>query len=443
MNYKIITLIALVATLFTTTSCLKDENETKVVTYDDTAITSFTLGTLNQVRDTIGKSGKDSTYTAMYKGSQYKFYIDHTNAKIYNTDSLPYGTKANAILASISTKNGGIIAIKSLTGETFKRYDNKDSIDFSKDRQLYVYANSVKAYRIYTVTVNIKKQKTSKFTWTSLTDNPTFATLSATKAVGTTDKVFVAGVNGATTTLYATASTDGSQWATSSHTFSASAYKNLVAQGNTLFILDDDKVQSSTDGNNWTVMSQDNTFASLFASPLALYVITTDGKIKMSTDKGITWTDETLANDATDLPTSNISSGLFTTLSGNNLSRLLLVGINANNSVSEWTRLVNTADTNINYHWTTIEAASPYPLPAYKALTVVSYNNQPLALGLTTKNEIATLLISGDQGITWKNNKAYTIPTASTTANTLAAAVDKDNHLWVISGSKVWKGFFK
>lgn len=121
---------------------------------------------------------------------------------------------------------------------------------------------------------------------------------------------------------------------------------------------------------------------------------------------------------------------------------MLLVGTSASNKVVEWTRLVNTTNASISYNWATIDAVSSYRLPAYKCLTVVNYNNLPLALGLTSENKIATLLLSGDQGITWKSNSTYTVPPTKDTANTLAATVDKDGYLWVISGNKVWKGLF-
>ena len=443
MKYKIFTLIALVAPLFTTTSCLKDDSQTDIATYDDTAITSFSLGAIKQVVDTIGKSGKDSTYTKKLMGSKCKFYIDQANAKIYNTDSLPYGTKTSAVLANIKTKNGGVIAIKSLTNEAFKPYSNTDSIDFSKDRQLYVYANSGKAYRIYTVTLNVKKQKTNTAIWTSVADNTTLGTLSATKAASIGDKIFVAGVSDNATKLFVTTTSDGKTWTTATKTFSASAYKNLVAQGATLFILDNNQVLSSIDGNTWSVMGQDNTLSSLFATSSSLYAVTTDGKIKASRDKGKTWTEETLSGSVANLPTDNISSALFTTNSGKDLSRVLLVGTSASNKVVEWTRLVNTTNASISYNWATIDAVSSYRLPAYKCLTVVNYNNLPLALGLTSENKIATLLLSGDQGITWKSNSTYTVPPTKDTANTLAATVDKDGYLWVISGNKVWKGLFR
>ena len=441
MNYKIFTLITLAATLFATSSCLTEDTQNKDVNYDDTAIMSFTLGKLKQVRDTIGKNGKDSTYIAICAGNKYKFHIDHANAKIYNTEMLPYGIKTNAVLASIKTKNGGFIAIKSLTNDTFKPYRTNDSIDFSKERKLYVYANNSKVYRIYTVTVNVEKQQNNNnIAWTDLKDYKPFETLSATKAVCTNDKIFVAGVNETTTTLYSTSITDGNTWEKYSHTFSKDAYKNIVTLHNTLFILDNHQVLSSNDGEHWTVVNEDNNIVSLFASPLSLYAITADNKIKISTDNGKTWKEEVLSSDVSDLPICSISDALlFSTNSGNNLKRLLFIGYNSNKNMVEWTRLINTANNSNNYNWNTIESFSSYTLPEYKNLIVTSYNNCPIALGLTSDNKIAPLLISYDQGITWKKNKAYTIPSSTTTAKTMAATIDKNNNLWIINGSKVWR----
>ena len=64
----------MVATL-TITSCLKDDDEKNSVSYKDTAILSFSLGQLKQVRDTVAKNGSDSTYVSNFNGAKVKFYI--------------------------------------------------------------------------------------------------------------------------------------------------------------------------------------------------------------------------------------------------------------------------------------------------------------------------------------------------------------------------------
>ena len=99
MRNKIYTLVALMVATLTITSCLKDDDEKNSVSYKDTAILSFSLGQLKQVRDTVAKNGSDSTYVSNFNGAKVKFYIDQAQGLIYNPDSLPYGTKpASALL---------------------------------------------------------------------------------------------------------------------------------------------------------------------------------------------------------------------------------------------------------------------------------------------------------------------------------------------------------
>ena len=56
-------------------------------THLDTAITAFSLGSLDRYTKT--KAGKDTLLKANVTGSDYKFYIDQAQRKIYNVDSLP------------------------------------------------------------------------------------------------------------------------------------------------------------------------------------------------------------------------------------------------------------------------------------------------------------------------------------------------------------------
>ena len=93
----------MMATL-TITSCLKDDDEKESVSYKDTAILSFSLGQMAQVRDTIAKNGSDSVYTAKFNAAKVKFYIDQAQGLIYNPDSLPDGTKSSSVLAKSVAK---------------------------------------------------------------------------------------------------------------------------------------------------------------------------------------------------------------------------------------------------------------------------------------------------------------------------------------------------
>ena len=180
MRNKIYTLVALMVATLTITSCLKDDDEKNSVSYKDTAILSFSLGQLKQVRDTVAKNGSDSTYVSNFNGAKVKFYIDQAQGLIYNPDSLPYGTKPASALAKIVAKNSGTVVIKSTTEEKFTYYSSNDSIDFSTPRVFRVYSNKGSEYRDYKVSVNVHKQKGNVFSWQALQANSNFASFTAT-----------------------------------------------------------------------------------------------------------------------------------------------------------------------------------------------------------------------------------------------------------------------
>lgn len=146
------------------TSCLGSSNESSGTTYNDMAITSFKLTTVNRHVHTTGKSGQDSVYTKTLSNPAV-FTIDQQTHNIYNTDSLPYGSDTKHVLATITSKNNGEILIKSLISDTLFWYSSTDSIDFSEPRHILVYAYDGSGYRDYTVTVNVHQVDNSKILW--------------------------------------------------------------------------------------------------------------------------------------------------------------------------------------------------------------------------------------------------------------------------------------
>ena len=110
MRRNSISFYLLLSVMLVCVSCLGD-NETQTTYPEDAAITSFTLGTLKQYVTTKAKNGSDSTYTKSITGSNYKVYIDQINRKIYNPDSLPFGTDVKHVLCTVASKNSGTIAI--------------------------------------------------------------------------------------------------------------------------------------------------------------------------------------------------------------------------------------------------------------------------------------------------------------------------------------------
>jgi len=163
MNKHISALFALMMGALMMTSCLNSEDK-EIVYYNDTAITDFTLTTVNRYIHTTSKSGNDSVYKKTIS-DPVTFYIDHYNKKIWNADSLYADCDLSHVLASISTKNSGMVAIKSLISDTLFTYSTTDSLDFSQPREIRIYAQDGTNYRAYQVTVNKHQMATDKLLW--------------------------------------------------------------------------------------------------------------------------------------------------------------------------------------------------------------------------------------------------------------------------------------
>lgn len=167
MKRYISTLCTMLVCALLVTSCLKDDNDNNTQYYNDTAIVTFKLATVNRYVHTTSSTGADSVYKKTLS-DPVVFTIDQAQHKIYNTDSLESDVDLNHILATVSSKNSGTVVINypAVDGtDSLLYYSSTDSIDFEKLRDIRVYAQDGSAYRKYQVTINIHKAKTGVLLW--------------------------------------------------------------------------------------------------------------------------------------------------------------------------------------------------------------------------------------------------------------------------------------
>jgi hypothetical protein len=441
------------------TSCLKSDDDDTVY-YDDTAITTFTLGTLKRTVHTTSSKGADSTYTTTLTGSDYQFYIDQEKREIYNPDSLPYGTDVAHVICTVTAKNGGVIALKSVTSDSLRYYSSTDSIDFSTPRQMVAYANSGKAYRAYTVHVNVHQEEGEVFNWSERAAQSTLAGMKELKAVACNDHLYVFGQRDGYTVGYATLLSDGSDFTPLAfnfkHRLEADAYQNLLAQGNNLFLLDKEKLLRSTDGQEWITVSAPHLTRLLAVSSLKLYGMDAEGKILSSADNGTTWIEEPMGDEAIWLPQSSVSYACFTLKTNTDVERVIVTG---NRDLTTWPNdgyamvwgkledLSNPLQAN---EWTyyTPSDHSLYRLPSLANLSMFAYDDVLIAfggsgVGACTESPFSTTYVSKDGGITWKGSTLYPLPSTLKGSDIPhAAAVDSQWCLWIINGEngQVWRG---
>lgn len=164
MNKHISALLALIMGALLMTSCLNSDDSSEIIYNNDTAITAFNLTTVNRYIHTTSKSGKDSVYKKTLS-SPVTFYIDQYNKTIYNVDSLYADCDLKHVLAEISTRNSGVVAIKSTISDTLRTYNSSDSLDFSQVREIRVYSQRGDTYRAYQVSVNKHQIATGVLMW--------------------------------------------------------------------------------------------------------------------------------------------------------------------------------------------------------------------------------------------------------------------------------------
>ena len=149
------------------TSCLGNSND--MTYYDDAVITAFTLGNLNRYQHTTSSTGKDSVYVTTVTGANCVMSIDHVAGRIFNGDSLPYGTDLKHVTCTLTTRNNGAALFKSLVSDSLFYYGVSDSIDFTKPRVVTVYSSNGEWERSYTVTLNAKQSNATGIIWTETT----------------------------------------------------------------------------------------------------------------------------------------------------------------------------------------------------------------------------------------------------------------------------------
>ena len=444
MKRKFFAFIALITATLSLSSCLSSDETTVEYTHD-TAITAFSLGSLDRYTKT--KAGKDTLLKANVTGSDYKFYIDQAQRLIYNVDSLPCGVRDTAILATISSKNSSPILLMDINkrDSVAAYYSSSDSINFSKPRFIRVCSSDFTAYAEYKITVNVHKELPYEFKWHELAqNNRQLAAFSDLKAVACGDDIYVFGKTADGTKVLKSAINDGSAWSsiTMNVILSSDAYQSAVALDGKLYISDAGKVYASADAATWTVASKNADIKQLIgASSKYLYAYTATG-ISVSKDKGASWEAEKLDTDKAYLPTQNISMNVANVLSAKDVENVMLLGTRdkaLNDTVATtWLRTVDYANEDGQWNYLEIENNKSGKMPWLDQVITCAADTGFVALGSNGK-----WYKSQDAGLTWKQDAMVVLPAKFfATEGRFAFCRDNQHYYWIIRNGYVWRGRF-
>ena len=401
------------------TSCLGDDDNNQLTTYSDVAITQFTLGTLNRYTTTTSAStGNDTLVKTTVAGSTYRMTIDQLGHAIYNREPLPLGTDVRHVLCTVSTRNGGVVALQSMTSDSLAWFNSTDSIDFSVPRVFRVYAIDGSAYRDYTVSVTASATEGLDFAWQHV------ATLSEP--------------------------TDGKHLIALGDTVRM-ADQAIIARGDQAFRIGSlGTVETSTNLTDW---SQEDGIAYeapglsrlIGASTGELYALTTDGRLMVSRQRsGATWTDELLDDAADLLPDADVAIVSWPYSPVDNTDYVLMAGTNtrlndtsAALAASVWRKLSTYAPGAAPAQWVymPLDDVNRRKLPAQQRLSMVFFDGVVLAIGSDM-----TMRQSRDQGITWPVSSDYALP-STLTADWASMAADGQGRLWLLTDrGELWQG---
>lgn len=445
MKRKFFAFIALITATLSLSSCLSSDETTVEYTHD-TAITAFSLGSLDRYTKT--KAGKDTLLKANVTGSDYKFYIDQAQRKIYNVDSLPAGTRTAAVLATITSKNSSPILLMDInkTDSVAAYYSSSDSINFSKPRFIRVYSSDYSAYAQYKVTVNVHKELPYEFKWHELAQNNSqLAELSDLKAVACGDDIYVFGKTAeGTNKVLKSAINDGSAWSsiTMNVGLSSDAYQSAVALDGKLYIADGGKVYASADAATWTEVSKNADVKQLIgASSKNLYAYNTAAGISVSKDKGVSWEQEKLDTDKAYLPTQNISMNVAGVLSAKDVENVMLLGTRdkalKDTVATTWLRTVDYANEDGQWNYLEIEKNKSGKMPWLEQVITCAADTGFVALGSNGK-----WYKSQNAGLTWKQDAMVVLPAKFATEGRFAFCRDNQHYYWIIRNGYVWRGRF-
>lgn len=190
------------------------------------------------------------------------FTIDLDGYRIFNADSLPYGTETTKLIPSLSLGSASavefIISGAKLHNDTTYNYlaNPSDTIDFSGNVVLRIVSADTKVERKYTVNINVHQVKPDSLYWNKLAYRTLPTTLSnptAQKAVDYNGKALcMAGSNGMYT-IGTTTDPSQNNWKISDVTFSFTPDISTLTASDALYMLDTEgNLYSSTDGMSWS-----------------------------------------------------------------------------------------------------------------------------------------------------------------------------------------------
>lgn len=434
--------ILLLAALLSCASCLTDDKSSKT---PQAAITSFTIGYYNVEFHDMNIRGKDTLVYVREGGVMYPMTIDQVNNRIYNADSMAYGSDLSKVTSSVY--GVGSIGYQYLDEpDVLYLWSSYDSIDFTRKLQFVAVSTDETYTRIYDVDVNIRKVFPDSLNWSSA-DTKGFPVLSGIASAVRNDSVFCFGTDTTGTPSVSFRSIASGNWNGANHIsgFTAEGWSHRITVCNGQFYtVSSGSLYGSSDAVNWSsVKSGIRSLIVGYEDYGELWALSEDSNIVKSTDM-TEWT--TVQSVPEDFPDSVSVMFRYPLETNSHLYRSFLAGL-ADDTLyaSLWTVL--TGDT----LWTKVDipANISLRLPATGYLSVFRYDGSLFSLG----QGLEGFRQSNDNGITWYMCDSYVedysswnrymqLPTDLKGCKSgFSVLADSKGYIWIMTDDgRVWRG---
>jgi len=452
----------LLLTLIVLVSSCSSSDETNTDN-DYCYIKSVALGTVKRKIEQFDREGNHiGTVNAFFAGNAYAMTVNQRTGLIENTDSLPFGSQLSAVLATI-TFDGAVLSYLNANGEWIA-YNAQDSLDLSGQLQLLLTSNDRTSTRKYSIKVNVHKQEGDSLFWKQCESDVTLlADMADMKAFVLNGKLMVLGkqsIAGVDKMVLAERSGVEVQGTWEEKALAGllptADLQTLKQQGNKLYLsTSDGKILSSTDAENWTQEGADYSSALVLVEKTDKYFYAiSDGKLRRSADANA-WDEdkpntETAFPDAEYLPDAGIRA--ITVVQANGSRRIVMIGQRAGSANTivwnkTWNEGWKISEEDSEWMFFLASPDNDKLCPRLNYLNLQPYDGKCVVFGGTSADgsgshkALDAIYVSQDYGVTWHQSPDLHLPVQlEGTNDCITSVVDKDNYIWIITNTQVWRG---
>lgn len=418
---------------------------------------SSCLGSDNEIDYTIVKNCQIASFQLKHDSvsglSTTKFTIDQINGRIFNQDSLPFGTIVDKVVATIgyssSISIGAVQVIQEAVGDTIF-WNGADSLDYTKPVKIIITAYDGETRKEYDTRLNIHQVVPDSMVWSKLQAALPGTDVTERRVVCLSNEedehYYMYTKESAGYRLYTSKTAEANEWTTVALTgFPASAVKldQLTVYENVLYLSSaDQKLYRSEDGSAWTEVGSAPAIVALLGvvreeasikqeSALAAIATVESGSRFVSMNKAGVWQEGVLVSP--DFPVAGYAPLSYRLVSQYRECLMIAGGKTASGTV-----LSDVWSTMDGLNWALLTSDADFG--NREGASVAVYDTTFFMIGgLDAKGEaLKDIYRSKDNGLTWTLSDTLTVmPTDYNARGYASMIVDgKTNYIYLFGGKE-------